>query len=186
MVLPLLYLPSVVIYPISVLILSEVSAAWERGQRPSLRHQAGLSIAFSLLVGLMTALVLVAWPKEIAVLLYGRSDIAPLVTALALVTPFMYVQQISVSILNGLGLTAVATGTGAAGLSLRLALLWWLTSLPYVRALGPILAMAASGLLVASLNLTIIWYILRPGVGKPSWPDSAARRCGIQPQRPSA
>lgn len=136
MVLPILFLPMVITYPLAAAMIPSVAAAHALGQRQALVRRVVLGTRLSLLTALAAGLVFHTAPGLLARLLYGNADIAPLIALLAVAAPFVYVQAMENSVLLGLGLNSNSLRNYLVGVVVRIAAIYILTGNPSLGIAG--------------------------------------------------
>ncbi len=104
MALPLLLFPSMVTSSLATALVPAISEAVATKDKPLLQRTIGRAIQFSSLIGIGATTLFLSFPKEIAVTCYGREDVGILLKWLALVCPFLYLQNILTGTMNGLGM----------------------------------------------------------------------------------
>lgn len=152
MVLPLLYMPMLLVFPVATVLTPAIADAWAAGQRERARRRFLLATAGAIGVGLATLAVFRAFPDAVPRVLYGAPDIAPLVGVAGIVAPFAYVASIFASVLYALGKTQLLFGTFSLATAVRLGLIYVLTADPDLRIAGALWAIAADYALTALLN----------------------------------
>lgn len=152
MALPLLFLPMVAVYPLMTSLMPAISSAAAHGDRTLLRSRIRLGIRLTLAVALPASLAFVLLPGQLAGLLYGNEDIAPLVMLLALAAPVTYVQHMEDAILTGLGLTAPSLFNYLMGIAVRLGLIYFLTGNPVLGIDGALLGIIGGQTVMAALH----------------------------------
>ncbi len=127
MVLPILFLPMVLTYPIGMALVPAVSAAHALGNRALVVRRMLLGTRLTLGIALCASAVFYAAPEGLARLLYGDTAVAPLIALLAVAAPFVYVQSLENAILMGLGLNAESFRNYTLGVCVRLSVIYVLT-----------------------------------------------------------
>ncbi len=140
--LPTLFLPMVLVYPLTAALLPAVAAAAARGDRAALASHVRTAALLTGAVGALASLAFASVPGPIGMVLFGEADAAPLLALLAVAAPLTYVQQTLGAALTGLGLTALELRNYAAGLAVRTLLLLALTGNPDLGIRGAVLALA--------------------------------------------
>ncbi|BAS28835.1 oligosaccharide flippase family protein [Limnochorda pilosa] len=152
MALPLLYLPMVVVWPITQVLMPDLAAQAARGRWGTIRHRLGRALALAAAVGLGSMALFLWQPARISELLYGAPHVADQVRILALSAPFAYVNHTLTAALLGLGDTRTPLATFLAASALRLALIHALVARPSLAILGAAWALVADEVLSALLN----------------------------------
>ena len=162
MALPVLYLPTVLIFPLATAILPAVSESYSRHNYELLQTRVKQALGFTLAVGIITVIALRAGAGLIATLLYDLPEVGPLIEHVAYAAPFAYLFYISASILNGLGRTSEVFYISMASTALRIGLLFVLVT-PGLGITGAILAYTSGLGLAAALNLARVFLHIRKG-----------------------
>lgn len=161
MAIPVLYMPMVVISPITSVL--EPAVARYRAQRgteaigPLIRKAYLITASMSMLA----FVAFLAVPEQLGKLLYGVSGLGELIIPLAAAAPFAYVGYITSSILYGLGRTGIVMINSAAGNLARLVLIWTLGSDPAWGIIGVTWAVVADYVISAALNIVSLPIALR-------------------------
>ena len=152
MVLPLLYMPMLVVFPVATVLTPAIADAWAQGQRARARRRFYLAAAGALAVGLATAAVFHGFPEAVPRLLYGAPEIAPLVRIAGWAAPFAFTANIFASVLYALGKTNLVLHTFLLTTAVRLGLIYELTADPRLGIAGALWAIAVDYALTALLN----------------------------------
>lgn len=166
MAIPILFLPMVAVYSVATAITPAISTAYTHGDSARLAGHLRLGTRLTMVVAVASTVLFAAAPDTLARLLYGTTDIAPMVSALAVAAPFTYLQYLFSSTLIGLGLTAMELRNYLAGLSVRLALVYLLTGAGSLGPSGPLWAIAAGQATMTILHAVTI----RKVTGRFPWP----------------
>ncbi len=103
MVMPMLIFPLTLISSVSTLLVPEISRADVEADRRRLTRMIKKIYTFGFFSGLIVLLLFRLFPEEIAMIVYRDGTIAPMVKTLSLLCPFMFLDSLSCSILNGMG-----------------------------------------------------------------------------------
>lgn len=156
MVLPVLFLPMVVTYPLAAALMPAVSAAHALGLRQVLVRRILLGTRLTLAIAIVSALVFYTAPGFIARLLYGNTHIAPLIALLAVAAPFVYVQSTENAILLGLGLNGTSLRNYLIGVIVRIATIYVLTGDPSLGVAGALWGIIAGQVVMGALHALAI------------------------------
>lgn len=102
---PLLYLPTVIIFPFATAVLPAVSAANEMSNRHYLRTRLWLAIGLAAVLGLGVGGFFSLTAHWVATTLYGVADAAPMIQLILFTAPVSYMENMTAALLNGLGET---------------------------------------------------------------------------------
>lgn len=152
MVMPLLYMPMLVVFPVTTVLTPAIADAMAVGNHAVARRQFVKAVGGSLAVGIGTAAACLAFPAAIPGILYDMPDIAPLVRVVGLAAPFAYVGAVFSSVLHALGRTNLLLGNFVVTTVLRLVLIYYLTADPDLGIAGALWAVNADYALTAVLN----------------------------------
>lgn len=162
MAVPLLFLPTVFIFPLTTALMPIVSATASR-RNIRLLHvrllQAGL---ITLLVGCSSAFVFWTAPHFLGKLLYSDASIGPLIRSLAPLAPLIYLQFVLGTALNGLGYSSLTLGNHLAGVAAKFVFVYWLTALPQYGIMGAVIGETASALVTTLLHAHFLWQKIQP------------------------
>ncbi len=104
MALPLLFFPSMVTMSISTALVPAISEAVATQNTRILHRTVSKSIQFSALIGIGASSLFFTLGDEIAMACYHLPEVGEMLRLLAVICPFLYLQNILTGMLNGLGL----------------------------------------------------------------------------------
>lgn len=104
MALPLLLFPSMVTSSLATALVPAISEAVAMKQKTVLQNTIGRAIQFSALIGIGAAALFLSFSEEIGFACYHIKDVGILLKWLALICPFLYLQNILTGAMNGLGM----------------------------------------------------------------------------------
>src|SRR5690606_13345815 len=111
MVLPLLYMPMLLVFPVATVLTPAIADAWALGQHARARRRVYLATAGALAVGLASTALCWAFPAAWPGLLYGRPKGAALVRVAGLAAPLAFTANFFASVLYALGKKALVLST---------------------------------------------------------------------------
>lgn len=152
MVMPLLYMPMLLVFPVATVLTPAIADAAAVGRFTVARSQFLKAVGGSLAVGLLTTAACLAFPAAIPGVLYGMPDIAPLVRIVGLAAPFAFTGSIFASVLYALGRTNLLLGNFVVTTVVRLVLIYYLTADPELGIAGALWAINVDYVLTAILN----------------------------------
>lgn len=152
MALPLLYMPMLLVFPVTTVLTPAIADAVAAGRRPAAERQFRKAVGGSVAVGMATMAACLGFPAAIAGLLYGMPDIAPLVRVVGLAAPLAYASAVFASVLHALGKTNWLLSSFLIATALRLVLIYHLTADPTLGIAGAAWAINADYALTALLN----------------------------------
>ena len=162
MAIPLLFLPTVFIFPISTALMPVVSASAGRGDYRLLRIRIFQACCLSLAIGCMSAFLFWTIPHFLGKLLYEDASIGPLIQSLAPLAPLIYLQFILGTALNGLGQGTVTLSNNLAGVGVKLVFVYWLTALPQYGIMGAVIGETINALVTTILHGYFLWRKIQP------------------------
>ncbi len=156
MALPLLFFPSMVTMSLSTVLVPAISEAMARNNHLSLQKIISKAIQFSALIGVGATALFLSLSKEIALSCYGIEDVGTLLKLLAIICPFLYLQNILTGTMNGLGMQKQTFKTNVIGSLTCICII--LTIVPLKGILGFVLA-----LLIQSgfVTIMLLWHVLK-------------------------
>lgn len=160
-VMPLLYMPMLVVFPVATVLTPAIADAVAVGQYRGARRRFLLGAGGALLVGIVTLAVCRAFPAAIPQLLYGMPEVAPLVAVVGLGAPFAFTGTIFASILHALGKTNFLLLNFIATTLIRLVLIYYWTADPDLGITGALWALLVDYGLSAVINGWACWRYLR-------------------------
>lgn len=164
MVMPLLYMPMVLVFPVSTVLMPDLAAKLASGQYAAARRQFIKGVAASAAVGIATSAAFWAAPRWLMAALYDAPELASLVRIAAVAPVFVYTGNVFASVLHALGKTDTLLLHFVAATGLRLGLVWHLTAEPALGIAGALWALNADYALTALLNGWAAWR----GIARPS------------------
>lgn len=103
MALPALFFPASFLSALSSLLVPEMSEYGAKNQKKSITRTAEFTLRTTFVSSVLIAGTFMAYPDEIAHLLYKDTEVGFYITALAPIVPFMYLESIATGLLHGLG-----------------------------------------------------------------------------------
>ena len=149
-VMPFITFPGTITNSLSVLLLPAVSHAAGKGAFHEVQKTTGITIRYSLLLGVLTSTVFLNYGVLIGTTIFQSENAGKLLTALAFLCPFLYVSTTLNSIINGLGKTAITFFNSVLGLSIRIFFLLVVT--PHYGIYGYLLGMILSQIFLCFLD----------------------------------
>jgi stage V sporulation protein B len=143
MVLPFLFFPMTLVFPLGAVLLPGVAEARAAGDRQRLMRRLRLAVQATVAIEAGAALLFLAFPDRLAALVGGGPAVAALIRGLAVWVPFAYLDYIGSSALIGLGLSGGALADGLLNAAVRLGFACLLVPHPELRLKGALLALAA-------------------------------------------
>ncbi len=158
MTMPLLLLPTALIFGISLVIVPKLSENLALGDQEAVRRAVSRAISAVSVLVLPVLAVLVPLGRPIAWYLYGAQVSERMLLPLACGVALSIYMGLFGSILNGLGRPGAAALGAISGNALELVLMYLLVAEPHLRLYGYVIAFLASVVLTAGMNL---WFVVR-------------------------
>ncbi len=167
MAIPLLFFPASFLTAFSTLLIPEISEAMARRQSYKLRLATERAIGITIIISVLISGVFYLCSGEISSLLYPEENIAPLISSLAPLVPFMYLECVCDGILKGLDQQKHSFLYLVFDSVSRIALI--LLILPSSGMKGFIWIMIYSNLLTSLLNIRRLLKVTKTPVKIGSW-----------------
>lgn len=156
MALPLLFFPSMVTSSLSTALVPAISEAVAMNNKPRLQRTLSMSIQFSSLIGIGATALFLSFPKEIGLACYKLEEVGTLLRLLAIICPFLYLQNILTGAMNGLGLQKKTFQTNIVGSLLCILAIQILV--PQKGIIGFVIAMLVQSGVISCL---LLWQVLK-------------------------
>ncbi|MCR4425213.1 MAG: oligosaccharide flippase family protein [Firmicutes bacterium] len=180
MVVPMLYMPMMLVAPVTQVIIPAVAERMARGMQEGVRRLLGKAFLVAGAIGLTSAGIFSLIPGQIGQILYGAPHIAPLIRPLAVAAPFVYLGAVAGGTLYGLGQTSAVMVNVLAGDLTRYAVTCALVSNPAWGILGAVWALTADCAVTAILNLSCLgWFMSEKGKGEVGEEERAGSGHGV-------
>ncbi|MHC1748445.1 MAG: polysaccharide biosynthesis C-terminal domain-containing protein [Cellulosilyticaceae bacterium] len=136
------------------------------------------AIQFSALIGVGATALFLTFPNEIAVACYGKTEVGELLRLLAIICPFLYLQNILTGAMNGLGLQKLTFKGNVIGSTICIALI--LLIVPQKGIIGFMIAMLVQSAFVTIYHLSKVLANIDLPVDLVSWvvKPTIAATCG--------
>ncbi len=103
MVLPLLFFPSSILTSLSAILIPSVAGDNAVSNEKSVSKTLSQVLHFTAISGILVVAVFIAFPSEIAMAVYGDTEVSAMIKIISYVCPFMYMNMVISSMLNALG-----------------------------------------------------------------------------------
>lgn len=103
MALPVLFFPASFLSALSALLVPEMSEYGAKNQKRSIARTAEFTLRITILSSVFIGGLFMAYPNQIAQILYKNADVGLYIAYLAPIVPFMYLESIATGLLHGLG-----------------------------------------------------------------------------------
>lgn len=156
MALPLLMFPSMVTSSLSTALVPAISEAVALKNKTRLQKTLSMAIQFSALIGIGSTALFLSFSDEIAITCYNLKEVGYLLKLLAVICPFLYLQNILTGTMNGLGLQKKTFQTNIIGSLICIVIIQVLV--PQKGIVGFVLAMLfQSGI----ITILLLWHVLK-------------------------
>ena len=158
MALPLLFFPSMVTSSLATALVPAISEAIAMKNKTLLQKTIGRAIQFSALIGIGSTALFLTFPEEIALTCYGLKDVGLILKWLAIICPFLYLQNILTGTMNGLGMQKQTFKTNIIGSLICIATITLI--IPQKGIIGFVLAMLLqSGFVCCNLLFYVLNFV---------------------------
>lgn len=144
-VIPTLFFPSVVLCSMSGIIVSETARATASGNKERIRSLAGKLIKYTLIFAVFASAVLMKFGAEIGELLGGGSLAGDMISIIAPVVPFIYLEIILEALIKGMGLQGFSSLNYLAEYAVRISSV--LIFVPFFGFYGIVISYYASNII---------------------------------------
>lgn len=179
MVMPLLTFPLTLLSSFVVTLMPEISRLNAASETRRLERTISKILQYTCIAGVLIVSVFMTFSYELGGAVYKEPQVGEMLRALSFLCPFMCLEMVVVSILQGLGEQVSSVRYGVSDCILRVAMVWALV--PSTGAAGFIVMVAVSNLYTALLNLRRLLKITRLHVRWGDWvlkPALAAAAAG--------
>ena len=168
MVMPLVVLPNILITALATVALPSVSYAREHNRMFKIKHSASQLMRVCFTGGFFSAVIFFCFGDELCLSVFHNREAGALLRLTGFVSPFLYVNILSASILVGLGLQRKSLLIGSLEGIIKIILLYLL--IPKYGIYGCVIPTLAGGLFSCLLNIGAI----SSRLGKPVFPLKTA------------
>lgn len=154
MAMPLLFFPSMVTSSLATALVPAISEAVAQKDKPMLQKTICAAIQFAFLIGIGATALFLSFSNEIAIICYQLPEVGQILRWLAIICPFLYLQNILTGTMNGLGMQKKTFQTNIIG-SL-ICILTTIAIIPHKGIIGFVFAMLLQSSLVCCLLLHYI------------------------------
>jgi len=151
MALPLIMFPTVFTNSISLMLLPTVSAASASKNKRMINFTTSKTMKLTILIGIISTFLFLSFGKTLGVIVYDEAYVGVLLTILAWLCPFIYLQATLGSILNGLNKQLIVFRNNVIGLTIRITFIFLL--IPLYGLKGYLWGFLCSYMIVSLLNI---------------------------------
>jgi stage V sporulation protein B len=162
----LLFIPGIITISMSTALIPAVSGALALNDIALVRARCEKAIRITLLAGLPSALILMLLAEDLCGLIFGYPGAGASLRILAIGGPFLYLQQTSTGILQGLGQAFRPFRNLLLASFFKIIGIYYLTGLNHLNIKGTAAALVTGYFIMAMLNLSDIRQLTRL---KPDW-----------------
>ncbi|WP_366921855.1 stage V sporulation protein B [Metallumcola ferriviriculae] len=153
----LLHLPTMVTVSLAITLVPAISEAITAGNSHQIMQRINQALRITLILGLPSVVIFLLFPYRLSELLFATSSAGVPLKVLAWGALFLYLQQTTTGILQGLGKVGTSLFNAACGAAITLTGIYYLTALPDLGIRGTAIAANMGFFIVATLNLLTIW-----------------------------
>ena len=151
MAMPILFFPSSLLTAFSTLLIPEMAEAKSLGQEKKVTAIANKTLQISITLSILIAGIFIAFPYELAELIYKDLEVGFIIYALAPIVPFMYLETVVTGILQGLNQQIHSLKYNIFDSVIRISLIYLLVPQKGLNAF--IVIMILSNITTSSLNI---------------------------------
>ncbi|HEY3315257.1 MAG TPA: polysaccharide biosynthesis protein, partial [Bacillota bacterium] len=153
-------------------LIPAISEARQLKRPDIIRHRTVQSLQLTLALTIPAAVGLLVLPSQIGDTLFGDAGAGVTISAAAVATIFLSLQQTTSGILYGLGRSAIPIYNLIAGGAVKAGLTWWLTAIPALNVRGAAYATVIGFLVAGGLNWLAVERLVR---GSLDWVKSVVK-----------
>ncbi|MBR2282870.1 MAG: polysaccharide biosynthesis C-terminal domain-containing protein [Ruminococcus sp.] len=151
-VIPTLFFPSVVLCSLSGIIVSESARASASGSRERIRSMTSRLTELTMIYAVFAAAVLIRFGKPVGILLGGGEEGGRMISLIAPVVPFIYMEIVLEAMIKGLGLQGFSSLNYLAEYAIRISAV--LIFVPQIGFYGVAVSYCASNVFGNTMRLT--------------------------------
>lgn len=148
----LLFTPGVVTIALATALIPAVSDALAQGNLHTVNSRTQEAIRITVLVGSPVAAVFLVMPHELCQVLFGYGSAGDALFVMALSGPFLYLQQTTTGILQGLGRAEIPFKNLLKASVVKILGIYYLTSIPGFGILGTALSLGSTYVIMSLMN----------------------------------
>ncbi len=180
MVMPLLLFPTAIIQSFTTVLMPEIAGANATGQHRRVNHTISRVLHFTMVLSILIVCVFMTFPYELGLLIYQSDQVGQMLRLLSFVSPFIYLEMVVVSILNGIGEQNRSLLYSILDSVVRISLIYFL--IPVKGLTGFLIVIILSNLLTSLLHLRRLLHVTTLTFDVRNWlvkPVLAALLCGF-------
>lgn len=149
---PLLFTPSIVTVSLSTALVPAISDALAKNNLSLVRGRTEEALRLTMMAGLPAVAVFALLPRELCYTVFGYAEAGIALGTLALGGPFLYLQQTTTGILQGLGRAERPLRNLVIASVFKIAGIYYLTALPFLTIRGTAISLCLSYVVMSLLN----------------------------------
>ena len=150
---PIVYFPTSITAGIASAAVPSISECHAKGDAAGIRERALYVLKLTSIIAIPATAGLLVLASPITAFLYGRPDVGPILAVLSAASALLCLQQTSASILSGMGFVSDPLVSALIGVLVKIALEFWLTSLPGLNVKGAAISTVVGSLITVAINL---------------------------------
>lgn len=150
---PIVYFPTSITAGIASAAVPSISECHTKSDAAGIRERAIYVLKLTSIIAIPATAGLLVLASPITALLYGRPDVGPILATLSAASALLCLQQTSASILSGMGYVADPLVSALIGVLAKIALEFWLTSMPGLNVKGAAISTVVGSLVTVVINL---------------------------------
>ena len=154
MAMPLVFFPTVITSGLATALVPAISKSVSTKSFKAANYKISRSIQLTLALGIMFTVIFSCYPNQISNVIYRKDKIGGTLYLLSFTCVFLYLQQILIGILNGLGLQTISLWNSLIGSILRIGFVYYYIPIYGIR--GYIWGIVISSAMVCVLNMLAI------------------------------
>ena len=154
MAIPVLFFPSLITSSLATTLVPAVSEAMSVKNIKSANYRISNSIRITCILGFVFTAIFLAYNQEIGGLLYKKEDIGNILRMFSFACMPIYLQQVLLGVMNGLGKQGVSLRNTVAGYAVRIAVIYFL--MPSYGIGSYALGLIISSVLVCAMDIAVI------------------------------
>jgi len=148
----LFFTPGVITIALATALIPAVSDAAAQGKIHLVRSRIEEALRITILVGSLVASIFLVLPHDLCQVLFGYRSAGDALLVLALSGPFLYLQQTTTGILQGLGRAGIPFKNLLKASVIKILGIYYLTSIPGFGIMGTALSMGFTYMMMSLLN----------------------------------
>ncbi len=149
---PLLFIPSIITISLATALVPAMSDALAQNNLALVRGRCEEAIRLTMLAGLPAATIFLLLSEEFCTVFFGYREAATALSVLAIGGPFLYLQQTTIGILQGLGRAGRPLKNLVLASLFKITGIYYLTAIPGVSIRGAAFSLVTGYVIMAFLN----------------------------------